>query len=124
MKPLKQTTAWKWFSLYRRLLFADSNGYVKCVTCGRKYHYKEMQAGHYRHNLNVVFFEEFNVHPQCVRCNQYLSGNLGKYATYILDTYGREKLELLNNTHQSHKFSEGDLQVISKTYREKVKGLL
>jgi len=95
------------FSQYVRLSNADKNGFCTCVSCGVKKHYKEMQAGHYisRQHL-AVRYDESNVFPQCVGCNVFKHGNYPSYALFMLDKYGKKKLQWL----------EQQKQVITKDY--------
>ena len=80
---------WKVFSEYIRRK-ESYNDYCTCITCGKKFHWKEIQAGHYIHgNTKRTYFYEDNVHPQCVRCNMYLSGDLTNYAIYLENRYGK-----------------------------------
>ena len=54
------------FSQYIRLSNADKNGYCTCVTCGKKYFWKQIQAGHFmsRKHYSTRWLED-NVKPQC-----------------------------------------------------------
>lgn len=79
---------WKVFSRYIRL---RDNG--TCFTCGVKKHYKEMQAGHFIHN--VLDFDEMNINCQCARCNKFLQGAGATYAMRLLDKYGAEEFNEL-----------------------------
>lgn len=86
----------KVFSEYIRLRDADKNGYCTCVTCGKKDHYKNMQNGHYMSRQYLATrFDETNCHVQCVGCNVFRGGNYTAYALYMLDKYGEEKLQWL-----------------------------
>jgi len=92
---LKKWDLWKWkkeawdtFSVFIR----QRDG-GKCVTCGAVKHWKEMQAGHYRTGATCklpLFFDERNVHCQCVRCNINLSGNWRAYQNFMHMKYGEE----------------------------------
>ncbi len=87
MKGLKNK-AWTVFSKWVRLSAADKHGIVLCVTCGSKHYWKDMQAGHFIHGKRkATFLMKENVHPQCIRCNHYLSGNLIKYQEYMMKKY-------------------------------------
>lgn len=85
-------TAWKWFSLWRRLVgcFTSHMGIGTCKTCGARIHYTEGDAGHYvrQKNHGNTVFEPKNVHLQCKNCNMYLNGNEDEHAKYIDHTYG------------------------------------
>jgi len=100
-KQLKRKL-WTTFSVYTRLKAANNKGFVKCVTCPTKRHWKDgMQAGHFipgRHN--GVLFEETNVHPQCVGCNIFLHGNLIKYYPFMLKTYGQKEINRLERLNK------------------------
>lgn len=97
----------KTFSEYIRRTNADRNGDCICVTCDKKDHWKNMHAGHYlsRQYLSTRF-DENNVFPQCPGCNIFKNGNYTAYALFMLDKYGEEKLQWLEQ--QKH--------VITKDY--------
>jgi hypothetical protein len=111
--------AWDAFSRMIRLKYADNNGYVGCVTCGVGKHWKESQAGHFldgRHNS--VLFDERNVHPQCVKCNMFMSGNKIKYYEFMRIKYGQEtidELEFLDT--KDKKFTREELIDMCNKYK-------
>ena len=57
-----------------------------CISCGAKIdhagHY--FSAGHY----SALTFDEMNVHGQCLRCNNFLHGNLISYRMGLVERYG------------------------------------
>ena len=111
------------FSEYIRLKYADKNGMVRCVTCGAIKYWKELQAGHYisRQYLAVRFYEN-NVFPQCVGCNVFKHGNYTSYALYMLDKYGEEKLQWLEQQkHVITKYYPYEEKI--NFYKERVKEL-
>jgi len=114
---------WKEFSLYIRT--RDSvNGYGNCSTCGEHVHYKEANAGHYIHgNTKPTYFDERNVHLQCVRCNKWLSGNLHKYALFLERTYGSGILQELEIKSKGPVYSRVRLEELLETYKQKLKNL-
>jgi hypothetical protein len=97
-KSLKQLhkISWKWFSKYIR---KKNDG--KCFTCGNKLDWKQTHAGHFVHSGNsinwLLDFDERNVNCQCVRCNNYLSGNLSMYASRLIGKYGCDVIDELND---------------------------
>lgn len=120
---LKQTQAWKNFSKYIRLR-GSVDEYNVCYTCGNSYHYKEMNAGHYIHSKKNTFFDEMNVQCQCVRCNMYLSGNLGVYCERLTHEHSVEAVdELRLRSNMKRTFDKDDLKAIAKEYREKVEAM-
>jgi Bacteriophage Lambda NinG protein len=66
-----------------------------CISCGA---YKVQQAGHFYSagHHNHIRFDEDNVHGQCIRCNNYLSGNLINYRAALENRIGKERLEALD----------------------------
>ena len=108
-KKLKEK-AWDLFSVFIRTKYADQDGLVECVTCGKSSHWKQLQAGHFVDGRNnSVLFNERLVHPQCKRCNVFLKGNKVKYVLFMKKTYGYtdQEIEYLDNL----KFQTKDLSV-------------
>lgn len=68
----------------------DFAGYGDCYTCGVVKHWKEMHCGHYIHGKGDL--DRRNLKRQCVKCNNYLSGNLGKYAERLVRDNGEDWL--------------------------------
>lgn len=63
------------FSQYIRLKYADKRGMVKCFTCDKVSHWKNIQNGHFRsRRFYATRWSEDNCRPQCVRCNMFDSG--------------------------------------------------
>lgn len=123
LKAAKKT-AWDWCSLYIRLRDAAYGGYVKCVTCTTWKHFKEIQAGHYYpKGARVGAYIEFdvdNIHPQCISCNKYKSGNLGEYQAYMTNRYGQEifaELQQRNNINRMRILKESDYRELSTKFR-------
>lgn len=116
-KGLKKK-AWKVFSLWVRKRNCDPMGYSMCVTCGAVALPKDLNAGHFIHgHSKITFMDDRNVHPQCIRCNMYLSGNLIEYAAYMKKTYGWETVDALRElSHQIWKPTRDDLEAIIKKY--------
>jgi len=116
-KGLKKK-AWSVFSEYIRKRGADENGYTYCCSCGQRSHWRNLQAGHYYHgHSKQSFFDEINVHGQCVKCNHYLSGNLIEYTRFMQDKYTKEQLENLRlRSKQILKLGRADLEAIIKKY--------
>lgn len=93
----------RYYSKVRRLEESE-DGWVVCVSCDRRYWWKDVDAGHFEgRGSNSVRYEDSNVHPQCPGCNRggAASGAAGSgggeagYALYMLNRYGRKKLEQL-----------------------------
>ena len=84
-------------SQYIRQKYADENGYVKCVTCGKVLHWKESHCAHYieRGAKGTRWLEE-NLHPACPGCNVFHKEfHKREYTLFIIDFYGRDKVDEL-----------------------------
>ena len=93
-----------------------------CISCVQKP--KKVNAGHYfsAGGHSNVRFNEDNVHLQCERCNQFLSGNLLNYQIGIEKRIGGERLlQLQELAHVTKKWTIEELQEINTTYKEKLK---
>lgn len=64
-----------------------------CYSCGEINDWKLCQAGHFHHDK--LDFDRRNIHCQCVRCNKWLSGNLGNYALHLMEDIGIEGINKL-----------------------------
>ncbi len=94
-----------------------------CITCGKRYHFKLLQAGHFisgRHNANL--FSERGTHAQCYNCNINLKGNTLEYRRQIIKLYGEgADLELEAEARQIKKYTILDLEELIEYYKTKLK---
>jgi len=134
-KPKKQTLtslkkkAWGYFSQYIRLRdctrTTGCGSFGLCITCGKRYHFKLLQAGHFvsgRHNANL--FSEKGVHAQCYNCNINLRGNTLEYRRKIIDRYGKGYDEVLEEEAcQIKKFTVVELEELITDLKDKIKEL-
>ena len=124
--PKLKKKLWRLFSEYVRRRDADENGYVRCISCGSFKHYKEVDAGHFHAGSTslALYFDERNVHSQCVRCNKWLSGNGANYALALQRRYGPHILEDLESIkHTRDKFNRGEYEEMIETYKKKLESL-
>lgn len=117
--------AWSAFSKYIRLrdcikttTFKDQG---QCVTCGKFFPFKELQAGHaIGGRNNSILFDEQLVNAQCRGCNGYGGGRYGDYSVWYIHTYGLKNWEEKNQLKwEERKYSEEDLVRIEKLYKDK-----
>mgnify|MGYP003111506746 FL=1 len=110
------------FSQYIRLSNADKNGYCTCVTCGKKYFWKQIQAGHFmsRKHYSTRWLED-NVKPQCYGCNVMQQGQQYKFSKYLGNNLAEE---LYNKSKEVVKFTTDELQDKITYYSEQVKKFL
>ncbi len=95
---------------------------LPCISCGTtndiQYH-----AGHFKSRgaHPELRFDQKNCHKQCVRCNNFLSGNIEGYIKGLNDRYGPSIVIYLNKHHPMKKYSIDDYKKIAKEYRLKIK---
>lgn len=121
---LKRRLDTLWSEWVRRSA-ADSSGLVSCCSCGRKYHWKEVDCGHFvSRNHNAGRFDIRNTNPQCKKCNRFNEGNKAGYAVYLQKRYGPEVIEELNKLQYIIKrFLPEELQEMIRKVRDDLKGL-
>jgi len=87
-----------------------------CISCGSEVDH----AGHYysQGHHGSLRFNEMNVNGQCLRCNNFLHGNLINYRKGLVKRYGDQKVMLLeNNTGGVKKWSRVELLAIIEMYK-------
>ena len=117
---------WKVFSLYIRLRDADDRGYCKCITCGKRHHYTNIDAGHFipKSAGNAIYFDEENVNAQCRSCNSFHSGEQYKYGLAIDDKFGDGTAKkLLKKSTQTKKFTQQELLDMIDYYKQAIKDI-
>lgn len=109
------------FSHFVRLSNADNSGYCTCVTCNKKFFWKEIQAGHFMSRKHYsTRWDERNVKPQCVACNVYRAGEQYKYSLYLGNNLSKK---LLEQSRELRKFTNIELEEMIADYSERVKKL-
>jgi len=105
------------FSEYIRRRYAR-NEIATCVTCGKKDHWKKLQAGHFMSRKHYATrWDEDNVEVQCSACNVFRYGEQYLFAKYL----GEEKADkLLAKSRETVKFSDPELQEMIDIYKNKV----
>ena len=121
-KPSRKTIVKKLdtvFSQYIRRRFAV-NEIAECVTCGKKAHWKELQAGHFMSRKHYsTRWDETNVQVQCSGCNVFRYGEQFKYGLYLEQAYGEgTALELQNKSREITKYSNYQLLEMIDYYNE------
>ena len=101
-----------------------------CISCGEpppdfSQLHAGRDAGHYRSigSASHVRFNEDNCHAQCVRCNQYKSGNAVDYRIGLVNRIGLDAVEALESINDVKKWTHDELRAIRATYSAKTKQL-
>ena len=108
--------AWDLQSKFIRSKAANFQDLVECYTCLKMIPWKESQLGHYIHNH--LDYEEGNLKIQCVRCNHFLSGNLGLYGERLIKEHGYEFVLYLRALarKKGNDYSRDELNEVIKKY--------
>jgi len=124
-RSLAKKKAWRYFSEYTRRRYADPSGFVRCITCNKTHHWKEVDAGHFAsRRYEATLFDEKNVHPQCVSCNKYHSGRQFEFGLFIDKTYGEGTAgRLMLKSKTLCKRQQLDYELIAQEYYDKLKQL-
>jgi hypothetical protein len=99
------------FSLYIRQRYAV-NEIAECYTCGKKDHWKKLQAGHFASRRHYsTRWDENNVQVQCYGCNianQGMQFEFGKRLCLQFDNNFAD--ELMIKSKQVFKFTDVELE--------------
>ena len=119
-----KSNLWKVFSLYIRLRDADQWGYCECITCGKRHHYKDIDAGHFipkSRGLSIYFMEE-NVNAQCRYCNSFLHGNQYLYSKAVDAKYGNGTSDRIYKKSRKFKqYTTQEYQKLIDNYKNQIK---
>ena len=98
-----------------------------CWTCGKERLFgNDYHGGHFipdGGNGVILRYHEDNIHPQCRRCNFFLSGNQAEYYIVMVQKYGQEFVdELFRIKHQDKtKWYKQDYLDKIAYYEDKIK---
>ena len=121
--------AWSEFSRYIRtrdcLQSTGSLEFGTCYTCGKRYEFKQLQAGHFIPGRgNSVLFDDRGVHAQCLQCNCYDHGRWVEYEAHMLKDYGVKIVnELKANKHMIYKYQPSELLELIEVFKTKTREL-
>ena len=123
MKDTSKATLDRIFSEYIRRRDADSNGYVRCISCGKVIHWKDSDCGHYiNRQHNSVRYDEMNCNAQCRKCNRFDEGNIHGYRKGLIKKYGEKAVELLEmKKFNKCKLGKLEINALAEEYRKKLK---
>lgn len=101
-----------------------------CISCGAPPPdlsglHAGRDAGHYRStgSASHLRFHEDNCHAQCVKCNQWRSGNAVDYRIGLVARIGLPRVEALEASNDPRKWERDELIAIRATYTAKLKEL-
>lgn len=120
--PWLRKKAGEYFRKYIRL----RDQHKGCISCGATVQHAGhfYSAGHYP----ALEFNEANVHGQCLRCNNFLHGNLNEYRKNLpsrISEEGIEDLDLLAGAYKQNGYKHDRYHLIEviEIYKRKIKEL-
>jgi hypothetical protein len=101
---------------------------LPCISCG-KLNATDWAGGHFYSAgmYSGLMFDERNCHKQCnSHCNKFLSGNLLEYRKGLIERYGQEfvnELDQISNEKRNYKYTKEELIAKKLQYEIKIKEL-
>lgn len=87
-----------------RKLQDSSDGYVKCISCGKFIPVSEADGGHFiPRQYRATELMPTNVNAQCRTCNRFDYGNQIGYEEGLTERYGIKETERLKNFYKAYK---------------------
>ena len=110
------------FHEYIRRRDADNNtGYCNCISCDKKVHFTETDAGHFISRQHLITrYDERNVHAQCRKCNRF---EYGRQYEYSLALGSELSDELLQKSRSILKMSDQEWQELYELFKNKLEEL-
>lgn len=109
------------FSKYIRLR-DSSGGIFTCCSCGKTKLFEQADAGHFiNRRWMAIRWDERNVHAQCRSCNRFDEGNSIGYTRFMLKKYGEDVVDLLESLKTPYKWTDGEVGILIKDYKQKIK---
>lgn len=104
--------------LNRYILIRDAND--GCISCGTRTA-SQYHAGHYIPTTRAIHrFNPSNIHKQCLKCNNYLHGNLTAYKPNLVAKVGKGIVENLEaSQHILKRWTREELTAIWNEYKAK-----
>jgi hypothetical protein len=112
------------FSMYIRLRDSDEYGFIRCVSCNKKVHWKEANNCHFVDRQHMILrFSEINCHAGCVQCNAWNKGfHIFYYAKFLNRKYGDNAADILMlKGKETYKYTLHELRELITYYKQKVK---
>lgn len=109
---------------YARLRDCYGNDGTGCISCGQWFGYDMLDGGHYiPTTTSSTRFNEININAQCHRCNRFLHGNLRGYFRGMEAKYGRDRLDDLEASATSRKWTRPELLELKEYYNDKIRNI-
>lgn len=121
-RSLAMKKADKYFSEYIRLRDTGPGGFGYCITCNKKAHISELDAGHFiDRSKKATRYNENNVNAQCITCNRFQSGRQYEHGKAIDKKYGKGTADkLLKTSQQIIKAGQSFYEEKAEIYKKKL----
>lgn len=128
-KPTKKMTkakakayADKWFSQWIRLRDSDEEGFIVCVTSGKRMHWKDSDCGHYISRAKLATrYDERNAHAQGGMANRFQGGHFLEHGLAIERIHGAGTRSALEQKAMMEcRMTVNDFVFIGDTYKKRV----
>ena len=120
LKPLRalKVEVWKLISVFVRSLGADWNGYTYRYTCLRRFHWKDLDCGHFFHNR--LDYDLRNLRKQCTYCNRFLHGNHAQFAIRLIEETSLKEVKQLekDSLKKGNDYTRLELEKIKIKYQQ------
>ena len=105
----------------RRRDVDNKTGFCNCITCNKRVHFTETDAGHFigRQHL-ITRYDERNVHAQCRKCNRFEYGRQYEYSIALGSELAEE---LLQKSRGVLKLTDPEWLEIFEEYKTKLQEL-
>lgn len=113
------------FSEFVRIRDSDSNGIIRCISCGKIVSWKESDCGHYiNRKHNSTRYDEKNCNAQCRSCNRFDEGNIQGYRKGLIAKYGEYAVKILEmKKYNVCKMGQLEINALGDEYKLKLKAL-
>lgn len=112
------------FSQYIRLRAANLDGFCECYTCGRSYHWKKIQCGHFMSRARYATrWDENNCRCQCYGCNVMQQGRQFEFGQRLDAEKKGLAMAMSEKSLQTVKFQTWELEEMIQHYKKKVREL-
>jgi hypothetical protein len=92
-----------------------------CISCGTAN--AKWDAGHFKSSggHQQLRFNTLNIHKQCMRCNQYLSGNLVPYEEELIKKIGKSKVDQFKSKKERGNYKVEYLERLVQVFNKKIR---
>ena len=126
-KPKAKTRSWEVknldsrFSRYIRILYANKEWMVQCVTSWQWLHWTKIQNWHFvSRSVYKYRRSEMNCHPQCYADNVMKKWNYIEYTFFMINKYWKDYVEFMKNDKELVKITTQEIREQAEHYKKLV----